>query len=80
MQPGALTARPERRSSLYFPVLISVRGRVNPRAIVRLQGLGKLKKLNDPFWNRTRHLPDSGIAPEIRYRAPSDNIHKELIN
>jgi hypothetical protein len=30
----------------------------NPRAIVRLEGIGKLKKkLNDFLGNRTRHLP-----------------------
>jgi hypothetical protein len=32
-----------------FPVLISVRGRVNLRAMLRLEGLGKLKKKKTPM-------------------------------
>jgi hypothetical protein len=34
-------------SQKYFLVLSTVKGRVNSMAMVRLEGLGKLKKLND---------------------------------
>jgi hypothetical protein len=42
-----------------FLVLISVRGLVGPRAIVRLEGLGKLKKKNPPHWDL--NLRPSGL-------------------
>jgi hypothetical protein len=40
-----------------FLVLISVRGRVDPSAILRLEGLGKLKKKIHLIGTRTRDLP-----------------------
>jgi hypothetical protein len=46
--------------------LISVRGSVDPRAIVRLEVLGQLKKKksNDLIRNGTRDLPACSIVPQ----------------
>jgi hypothetical protein len=48
-----------------FLVLISVRGWIDPRAIMRLEGLGQLKKSNDLIENWTRDLPASSVVPSI---------------
>jgi hypothetical protein len=46
-----------------FLVLISVRSRVDCRAIVRLEGLGKLKKIH-LIGTGTRDLPNCSIVPQ----------------
>jgi hypothetical protein len=47
-----------------FLVLISVRGTVKSRDIVRLEGLDKLENFNDIIGNRTRDLPACSIVPQ----------------
>jgi hypothetical protein len=47
-----------------FLVHISVRDSVDPRAILRLEGLGQLKKFNDLIGNRTRVFPACSIVPQ----------------
>jgi hypothetical protein len=60
-QPYAPAALYPQKSVL---VLISVRGWVNPRAMVRLEGLGKLKTVNGLIGIRNRDLPACSIALE----------------
>jgi hypothetical protein len=47
-----------------FLGLISVRGGDDPRAIMRLEGLGQLKKSSDLIENQTRDLPACSLVPQ----------------
>jgi hypothetical protein len=55
-------------------VLISVRGSVDPRTIVQLEGLGKLKKIH-LIGTRSRDLPARSIVPQPT-TLPHAAIHK----
>jgi hypothetical protein len=55
-------------------VLISVRGGVNPRAAVRLEELGKLKKFNDFTGTRIRDLPACWMVPTLCYRVSPPSL------
>jgi hypothetical protein len=61
-----------------FLVLISVRDWVDPRAVVRPEGLCQWKKTSDTIGNRTRDLPVCTVVPQpLRHRV---SHHKEWSN
>jgi hypothetical protein len=60
----SLTRRPCSIPQKHFLVLISVRGRINSRATVELEGSIKLKKFNGLIGTRTSDLSASSILPQ----------------
>jgi hypothetical protein len=72
---SALSAGRSLSPGIYL-VLISVSGLVNPRAIVRLEGLDQLK-FNDLIGNRTLDLLACSIVPQpiTLPRAPFDQTN-----
>jgi hypothetical protein len=65
---GEVASLMHRPAALYPPgrflVIISVRGWVDTRVIVRLEGLGQLRKSNNLIGNRNRDLLACSIVPQ----------------
>jgi hypothetical protein len=59
----------------YILVLISVRSGVNLSAMMRLEGLGKLKIFKDLIGNRTHDLLAYSIMPQpTTLQVPQENL------
>jgi hypothetical protein len=65
----SLTHRPHFTPQKHLLLFTSVRGQVNPRATVRLEGISKWKQLIDLIETRTRDLLAWSTVPQpLRYR------------
>jgi hypothetical protein len=62
----SFTRRLHSTSQQYYLLLISVRSRVNPRAMARLERLGNLKKFNDHIGTQSRGLRNVRILNRIQ--------------
>jgi hypothetical protein len=63
-----------------FLVLVSVRGRVDPRILVQLEGLGQLKKkiYTDVIGNRTHDLLACSIVPQPTPPPPPQSVSADF--
>jgi hypothetical protein len=73
----SLTHRPRSTPQKHFLVLISVRGWANPRAKVRMGGVGKLKYFND-IANRTLDFLYCSIVPQSTRHSIGSRVHNRL--
>jgi hypothetical protein len=69
------SGRPLRSHQRRFLVLVPVRGRVNLRAIVRLDTLSKLRKSSAFIGSRNRDLPVCSVLPQ-----PTTLTHNLLVS
>jgi hypothetical protein len=74
----SLTHRPRSTPQKHFLVPISVRGRVNSRAIVWLDGFGKLKNSSDLIGTRKRDLAACSKMPQPTYAFPYFYCRNEI--